>query len=190
MNRKELKAQAKENIREQLGTLVLCALIYLIIYVGVSYIPKVDALVNVLISGPLSVSLYYVFSKNAHKEEVEVRDLLYSVENCLPQSFLLGLLVYVFTFLWALLLIIPGFVKSYSYSMSYYILQRNPDMSWREALNMSKEMMNGHKLELFVLHLSFIPWLLLCFLVFPALYVIPYMLETQTLFYQEIYSGK
>lgn len=190
MNRRELKAQAKENIREQLGTLVLCTLIYLIITSVVNLIPGVGSLITLLIAGPLMVSLYYMFEKNARKEEVEVKDFMFSVENCFTQSFLLGLLVYIFTLLWTLLFIIPGIIKGYSYSMSYYIMQRNPNMDWKEALEMSKSSMDGHKMDLFVLHLSFIPWMLLCVFVIPALYVIPYMMEAQTLFYQQIYEGK
>ena len=64
-----------------------------------------------------------------------------------------------FTILWAMLFIVPGFVKSYSYSMAMYIKVDNPDYDWRKCIDESQRMMQGHKWDLFVLDLSFIGWL-------------------------------
>lgn len=74
---------------------------------------------------------------------------------------LLQLVSGVFIFLWSLLLIIPGIVASYRYRMAPYVLLDNPDCGVMEALRVSKELMRGHKAELFVFDLSFLPWLLL-----------------------------
>ena len=72
--------------------------------------------------------------------------------------------------------------------MSYYILAENPDMTAREALNESKAIMHGHKMDLFVLELSFIPWLLLVAVTLgiAAIWVEPYMQLTLTNFYHNI----
>ena len=72
-------------------------------------------------------------------------------------TFLVGL----YTFLWSLLFFIPGIVKAYSYSMALYVLAENPGKSARECIKESMEMTNGHKMELFVLDLSFIGWIIL-----------------------------
>ena len=71
------------------------------------------------------------------------------------------LLLTIFVCLWTLLLIVPGIMKAFSYSMCLYILLDHPEYSPLEAIKKSKEMMYGHRMELFVLALRFIPWILL-----------------------------
>lgn len=66
-----------------------------------------------------------------------------------------------FVSLWTLLLIVPGIIKAYQYYMVPYILAENPEMPYKQALQLSKEMMNGHKWNTFVLELSFLGWYLL-----------------------------
>jgi len=71
------------------------------------------------------------------------------------------LLSKVFIFLWSLLLIIPGIIKSYAYRMVPYILADNPNIGAEKAIELSNEMTRGHKFDIFVLDLSFIGWYLL-----------------------------
>lgn len=59
------------------------------------------------------------------------------------------------------LLIIPGIIFTYSYSMADYILYNHPEMGVMEVLRESKRRMYGHRMGLFVLELSFIGWSLL-----------------------------
>lgn len=66
-----------------------------------------------------------------------------------------------FTFLWSLLFIIPGIIAAYRYYMTPFILAENPQMTAREAITESKELMKGNKWRLFCLELSFIGWELL-----------------------------
>ena len=86
---------------------------------------------------------------------------------------------YVSLYLWSLLFIIPGIVKSYEYFAINYILAVRPDISKDEAFRISKSVMRGHKMELFVLHLSFYGWFLLSAIVpfglLSILYVKPYL---------------
>ena len=63
--------------------------------------------------------------------------------------------------LWSLLLVVPGIIKAYEYSMVEYILAENPSMSSKEVLDLSRQMTAGHKGDLFVLDLSFFGWFLL-----------------------------
>jgi len=97
-------------------------------------------------------------------------------------------LMSLFINLWALLLIIPGFIKMYAYSMTPYILVDHPELSANQAINMSRRMMKGHKFDLFFLHLSFIGWGILSVLTAGVglLWLVPYMNTTQAAFYQEV----
>lgn len=87
------------------------------------------------------------------------------------------LLVFVYTLLWTLLLVIPGIIKAYSYSMTFYILRENPEMTAGDAITASQKMMDGHKMDLFLLSLSFIGWAILASITFGIgyLWLIPYI---------------
>ncbi len=97
---------------------------------------------------------------------------------------LMGILV----FLWTLLLIIPGIIKIFSYSMTPFILDENPELSASEAIHRSRMMMKGHKFDLFWLYLSFIGWFFLCILTFGigSLWLTPYVQTAEAAFYQEV----
>ncbi len=93
-----------------------------------------------------------------------------------------------FTFLWSLLFVIPGIIKSYSYAMTPYILVDQPEVDAREALKRSMRMMDGHKWELFVFQLSFIGWALLSSLTCGILYIFyvgPYYNNAMAGYYEE-----
>lgn len=92
-----------------------------------------------------------------------------------------------YTFLWTLLLIIPGIIKSYEYRMIPYLLAENPDMPMEEAFALTKKMMDGDKGNAFVLDLSFLGWNLLglftcCIL--NIFYVNPYQNLTNAQLYE------
>ena len=92
----------------------------------------------------------------------------------------------IFVFLWSLLLFIPGFIAGYSYSMAIYLLMDHPEWSARQCLRESKQLMKGHKWELFVLDLSFIGWNILTLIPFVSVYVTPYMNLTRAEFYNRL----
>ena len=98
------------------------------------------------------------------------------------------LLYYVYVFLWSLLLLIPGCIKSYSYAMTPYILKDNPEMKNNAAIEESMRIMNGHKLELFLLDLSFIGWAILSILTccIGFLWLVPYMNMARVNFYEDL----
>lgn len=98
------------------------------------------------------------------------------------------LLYYVYVFLWSLLLLIPGCIKSYSYAMTPYILKDNPEMKNNAAIEESMRMMDGHKLELFLLDLSFIGWVILSILTcgIGLLWLVPYMNMARVNFYEDL----
>ena len=98
------------------------------------------------------------------------------------------LLYYVYVFLWSLLLLIPGCIKAYSYAMTPYILKDNPEMKNNAAIEESMRMMDGHKLELFMLDLSFIGWAILSILTccIGFLWLVPYMNMARVNFYEDL----
>lgn len=89
-------------------------------------------------------------------------------------------------FLWSLLFMIPGIIKSYEYCMVPYILAENPQLSSERAFELSRLMTKGEKWKIFVLDLSFIGWYLLgaiCCCV-GGVFVNPYYEATHAELYQ------
>lgn len=97
----------------------------------------------------------------------------------------------VFIFLWTLLLIIPGIIKSYAYSMVPYILAENPNIGVMGAIRLSNEMTRGHKFDMFVLDLSFLGWFIIGALAFGigVLFVLPYYNATLAELYLTLRSN-
>lgn len=93
-----------------------------------------------------------------------------------------------FVFLWSLLLIIPGIIKSFAYSLTPFILKDYPELSAAQAIELSKKMMKGHKFDLFYLMLSFLGWGILCILTlgFGLLWLMPYMYTSMAAFYEDV----
>ena len=97
-------------------------------------------------------------------------------------------LVFIYTFLWSLLLIIPGIIKHYSYAMTPYILKEEPEMKNNAAIEKSMVMMDGNKMKLFMLDLSFIGWAILCIFTFGIgfLFLQPYVAISRAAFYEDL----
>ena len=93
-----------------------------------------------------------------------------------------------YLFLWTLLFIIPGIIKSFSYAMTYFIINDHPEYSINQAITESRRMMDGHKMEYFILCLSFIGWFILSCITLGIgfLWLIPYFYTTSAAFYEEI----
>jgi len=97
-------------------------------------------------------------------------------------------LIFFFCFLWSLLLIIPGIIKSFAYAMTPYILKDYPELSANQAINLSVKIMKGHKFDFFWLNLSFIGWMILGLFTMTIGYVwlMPYMYTSFAAFYQDV----
>lgn len=184
MNRVELKNLAKAQIKGKIGILFVITLIIALIS-GLatsilSMIPVVGSLAATIIVTPaFALSLVRVYLSLAQGAQPEVKDAFSGFDDfwsAFKVTFLTGL----FTFLWSLLFVIPGIVKSFSYSMSMYILAENKGKPALECIEESKRMTEGHKMDLFVLSLSFIGWALLGAFTLGIAYiwVIPYMEAT------------
>lgn len=196
MNRAELKSAAKSQIKGKIGILFVISLIIGIIYAAASFILSfitfVGPLILTIIVAPaFTLSLIKVYLNVVSGTKPEVADSFCGF-NDFWSAFKVNFLVGLFTFLWSLLFIIPGIVKSFSYSMSMYILAENKGKPALECIRESKDMTNGYKMDLFFLGLSFIGWLLLCSITLgiALIWVAPYMCATYTNAYNFLKTQK
>ena len=187
IDRAELKAQARQMMGGNMGMLIVCMVIVGALAGVCSAIPYIGPVLGICVLGPLSLGEAYIYLNLTRGYEPDV-NVLFSVFQRFTDTLVLTILMRIFIFLWSLLLFVPGVIKAISYSQAYYILAEHPEMSGKEALDASIEMMDGHKMDYFVLLLSFIPWLLLCTITcgLAVLYVYPYMDATLVNFYQTI----
>ncbi|MBO5233600.1 MAG: DUF975 family protein [Prevotella sp.] len=140
---------------------------------------------------PLTWGYVVMWLDVVRKNEVNYGSLFDGFKDYL-RIFLTLLLTGIYTFLWMLLFIVPGIVKCYSYSMTSYILKDNPDMKYDAAINESMRMMQGNKMKLFLLDLSFIGWFLLCILTLGIglLFLYSYVNAAHAHFYEDLKAGE
>ncbi len=196
MNRAELKSMAKQQIKGKIGILFVITLIYVLLSYAslliLGFIPGVGSLAySIIIAPAFALSLTRIYLNITAGTKPEVKDTFGGFDD-FWSAFKVNFLVGLFTFLWSLLFLIPGIVKSFSYSMSMYVLAENKGKSARECINESKAMTNGHKMDLFVLGLSFIGWILLVYITFgiALIWVYPYMLTTYANAYNSLKPAK
>lgn len=191
MNRVQLKAAAKSQITGKIGILfVITLIIGLISFVAgliLSLIPGGGLVASIIITPAFSLSLVRVYLnviKGKYPKASDAFDGFDDFWSAFKVTFLVGL----FTFLWSLLFVIPGIIKSFSYSMSLYILAENKGKPALECINESKAITEGHKMDLFVLGLSFIGWGILCVVTLgiAGIWVYPYMQATYTNAYNSL----
>ncbi len=183
----ELRQLAREALNNRWGLAAGTTLVYILILMVVQVIPILGAIGAILITGPMALGMV-IFSLNiARKKDAQLENIFQGFQN-FGNAFLLYLLTGIFTFLWTLLLIIPGIIAAYSYMMAPYIMADDNSVRPMEAIDKSKKMMEGHKMRLFILHLSFIGWALLCTLTLGIGYfwLVPYIQVSQTKFYDDL----
>ena len=164
---------------------VLAAVLSAIV-VAVLVILAISFVLSLLVFNPLIVGCRRFFIK-CREEQPSLKELVFafssSYGNIIKTMFLEGLYI----FLWSLLFIIPGIIKTFEYLMVPYILAENPELSTKEVFARSKQMMTGDKWNAFVLQLSFLGWILLSVFTCGILlifYVGPY----SELTYAELYA--
>ena len=160
---------------------------------GVSgVVVSVGVALVLLVLNPLAVGCEYFFLKNSSEKDAPLDYLGRGFKGNYWNAVLTMFMKDLFLFLWSLLFVIPGIIKSYSYRMVKYIIAENPDMSWNDAITLSRKMMDGNKWRAFVLDLSFIGWILLGILTLGILipfYVSPYMRATNAELYKALRDG-
>lgn len=192
MTRAEMKQLAKDRLgRKIFGNIWLLALLVCLINAAITYVAGsiLAGVGTIILIGPMSFGVAYIFLKLARDgEQPKIGDLFKGFTLDFGQTLLIGLLSSIFVALWSLLFVIPGVVKTYAYSMAYYIKADHPDYGWKECIDGSRAMMKGHKWELFVLDLSFIGWFIVGSLCLGVgnLWVTPYYMETRAVFYDRL----
>ena len=147
----------------------------------------------ILLTGPLTYGAARVAVTAARKnEKADLSNLFDGFKDSFGDAILLQFLSALFVALWTLLLIVPGIIKAYAYSMAFYIQQDQPNKDWKYCLDKSQEIMKGHKWDLFVIDLSFIGWWIVGFLCLfvGTLWVRPYYEMTKANFYLELIKGE
>jgi uncharacterized membrane protein len=182
---KVLMTQAREALRGKWGVAIGGVVVYAILVFGFSFIPTGGEIVSYLLEGVLALGLAGFGLSLSRKQDVKVLDIFNEKFWVSLGAWLLQLL---FIVLWALLLIIPGIIALYSYALTYYILVDNKEMGIQEAIQKSKEMMQGNKWKLACLEGRFIGWGLLCILSLGIgfLWLCPYMMISYAQFYDDI----
>ena len=185
----QIRARAREALGGKIfGEKWLFALLIGLLSSCITSAAGMVPLASILIAGPLGVGVAGVFLTAVRTgEKVKIENMFNGFKdfggNCA-----LGILIALFTFLWALLFIIPGIVKAISYSMAYYIKNDHPEYDVKTCIAESKRMTNGYKWQIFCLYLSFIGWILLGMLCcgIGILFVSPYISASVAEFYDQL----
>lgn len=186
---RDFRKAAWEKLSGKRGVTALITLLSALIYGACSSLNaiKIGSVALLIIGGPLALGLAEVALNVVRRNDVKVEQT-FSGFKSFGKAFCLYVINGVFVFLWSLLFIIPGIIKSLSYSMSYYVMLDNPELSANEARKKSMEIMDGNKWRLFCLNLSFIGWMLLSILTLGILFfwTKPYFQTAQAEFYESI----
>ena len=183
INRKELKAAAKAQIKGNVGTFFGLSIVLGLI-LSVSAITFVGPFV---LLGPLALGLS-MFAIEVVRTNKGNFGTGFNGFKQFGAAFVAALLMTLFTSLWALLFVFPAYIAIFRYSMTFFIIADEPELSGSAAIKKSKEMMKGHKWELFVLLFSFFWWYILGIITFGLayIYIIPYIEATVVNFYKKI----
>lgn len=211
-----LKRNAKDSLRNFFGSALLVLIIQMGVQLVVSSIfsseyfsISMDAMINssyvgdgfaygfsiryvlmllltVFITYPISVGVIGFFI-DSRKKQTAVSTIfsIFKDKSCMNVAITM-LLKEIYIALWSLLFVIPGLVKNYEYYFIPYILAEHPDMSRREAFQLSREMTSGYKWDIFVFELSFLFWHIGALFTFGLLYI--YLAPYQHAAFTELYE--
>jgi uncharacterized membrane protein len=190
-----IRQEARQNLQGYWTNLIPVWFIYFLITFGAAALFGKDGnflgtIVTWVVSGPLLMWLTRMFLKIRQSEPIELGQLFDGFKE-FGRTLSAYLLMLLFTILWMLLLIVPGIIAGLSYSMTFFIMAEDPNITASDAIKKSKEMMYGHKWDLFRMQLSFIGWFFLCMCSFGIgfLWLASYMMASWTVFYKTIKGG-
>lgn len=148
----------------------------------------VSLAVTILLLNPVEVG-FASFRMHALRDKGNVGDMGCGFDVGYKRNVGTLFTMVLYVILWSLLLVIPGIIKAYEYSMIPYLLADHSEMTRKEAFAASKAMMKGNKWKAFVLDLSFILWSILGTLtlgIVTVLYVRPYRQLTNAALYEKL----
>lgn len=174
------------------GPEIVAIAIFVIVFIIIFAIAMAIAIVlDAFVINPLEIGIRRFGLANLNAK-AEVKEIGFGYDHNYKNGVKTMFFRDLYTFLWSLLFIIPGIVKSYEYRMIPYLLADHPDMTSEQAFAESKRMMTGQKWNAFVLDLSFIGWDILSILTLGMLsifYVEPYKFMTKAALYEKLAYG-
>lgn len=184
-------ADELNDFREEAGGIGLAALgigaflLFIVLFAVISAL-------HAFLLNPLEAGISRFFLRNLNSP-AEVKELAYCYDHSYLNTVKTIFLKDLYIFLWCFVLFIPGIIKTYQYRLVEYILAEHPEMSTKEVLAESREMMKGNKWRAFVLDLSFIGWHLLSLITLGLVgvfYVMPYQNMTNAALYEYLAYGR
>lgn len=150
------------------------------------------SIISLLITAAFSYSvvkmaIYLIYQRKTSPEEILIAGFKENYVRNLTLHFLRS----IYTVLWCCLFVIPGLIKAYAYSMSFYLVNKEPSLLGNDAITKSKKMTKGYKTDIFLLDLSYLGWYFLgCFtLGILWLWIIPRHMSARMLYFEEIYNS-
>ena len=180
----ELRAEARVALTDKWVMGAVTTLVFGAVSGAASYIPVVG---SILVALPMMYGYSIVMLSVMRGGEMNIGGL-FDGFNDFGRVVGTKLLQAIYTFLWMLLLVIPGIIKSYSYAMTDFILKDEPLLANNAAIEKSMAMMDGNKMKLFLLDLSFIGWAILCLFTFGIgfLFLQSYVQSAHAAFYEDL----
>ena len=187
-----LTAQARAALSGRWTTAVCANLIYVVIgivaaIIGAFFGRFLQPVAQLLLAPPVYPGLRAVMLAIIRGEPAQALDVLsgFKVFRKAMQAYMM---VGLFVMLWSLLIIIPGIIAARSYSMTFFIISDNPEISPWKAIMQSNRMMEGYRTKFFFLYLRFIGWGILCLFTFGigTLWLAPYMIASFAAFYEDL----
>lgn len=196
----QIRAEAREALKGNWSVAALFMFVYSLIACGIACafvlpfgdkpIGNVSSWVGALLLSPLGWGCVVAYLRLFRREELQMGWMFEGYSQ--GRIWTTTILQMIYTYLWTLLLIIPGVIKSYSYAMTPFILRDNPELSNNAAIEESMRLMQGNKMKLFLLDLSFIGWYILGMLTFGIgmLWAASYNYTAKAAFYEDLISEK
>lgn len=168
--------------------IVAVAFTVIVVLIVTAIVLAIVLALDVLLLNPVQVGINRFMVKSLD-DTARIAEVGYTFDHNYKNGVKVMFFKDLYVVLWSLLFIVPGIYKAYQYRMVPYILGENPDMTYQEVLQRSKDMMDGQKWDAFVLDLSFILWHMLggitCGLA-EIFYVAPYVNLTDAALYSRL----
>jgi uncharacterized membrane protein len=186
---KQLKIRAKEMMAGNYGRAVVVVLIGIIFAYFMRKNVIIDLLYTLLIMPALEIGMtcYFVMVYRGGRPQISTMFSAGFMEY--PRKIGGMLLITLAVMVGFVLLIVPGVIISLMFAMVPYIFAVYPNVTIREAMDISRRVMNGHKAEFFILQLSFLGWIFISVTscgIAQIFYVGPYIQTTMAGYYDEL----
>ena len=182
-----LMKQARESLLGKWKLAVGVSAVYIFIMIIIASLKDTGSIASLIVSGSFIVGVSIFALSISRNKEAKLEQIFEGFKK-FGRSLSAYLLVVVFTLLWTLLFIIPGIIASIAYSQTFFILADGENISAKDAVKKSKQMMYGYKWKYFCLGLRFIGWLILSVLTLGIgfLWLFPYMEVSMAKFFDDI----